>query len=377
MSKGHSFLPPSGAHAWSICALWPTMNEAYPQESSAESLEGTAAHWVWQAILDGELVDIGSVTPNGQIVTKEMVEGAELYLSTLPNVKREQLVVEVPVAISEVHAECYGTPDTWYFDIPTMTLYLYDYKFGHAFVDEYENLQCLLYAEGIINRLALQFKQAPGIFDQQIKLVITIIQPRCYYKGEPVRSWRINGADVRGYINKLKLAAELAHEPNPIATTSKEGCRYCPGRHACSALQKGAYADLQYSSGESPVELPLNAAALELKMMENGLARLQARVEGMKAFVASKLAAGEYSAYYRLQDSYGARKWNKPDEQVLALGEIFGKDLSKKSVMTPGQALKLNIDESVIMAYSYIPKGEPKLAENNPNDASKIFNNKE
>jgi len=65
------------------------------------------------------------------------------------------------------------------------------------------------------------------------------------------------------------------------------------------------------------------------------------------------------------------------DEQVLALGEIFGKDLSKKSVMTPGQALKLNIDESVIMAYSYIPKGEPKLAENNPNDASKIFNNKE
>jgi len=78
-----------------------------------------------------------------------------------------------------------------------------------------------------------------------------------------------------------------------------------------------------------------------------------------------------------LQDSYGARKWNKPDEEVLALGEIFGKDLSKKSVVTPTQALKLNIDESVIMAYSYIPKGDAKLVENNPNDAAKIFNNLE
>jgi len=377
MSKGHSFLPPSGAVSWSVCALWPTMNEIYPQDSSVESLEGTAAHWVWQAMIDAIPVNVGDITPNGQIVTKEMIEGAELYLSIMPKVKRELLVVETPVAISSVHAECYGTPDTWYFDTPTMTLYMYDYKFGHGFVDEYQNLQCLLYVEGVLNRLALQFKTAPGIFDQQVKVVITIVQPRCYYKGEPVRSWTINGADTRGYINKLKLAAELAHEPSPVATTSKEGCRYCPGRHACPALQKGAYADLQYSSGESPVELPLDAAALELKMMENGLARLQARVEGMRAFVAAKLNAGGYSAYYRLQDSYGSRKWNKPDDQVLALGEIFGKDLSKKSVVTPTQALKLNIDESVIMAYSYIPKGDAKLVENNPNDAAKIFNNLE
>lgn len=370
----HSFLPPSGAKAWSVCAMWPSMNEAYPQDDSPESIEGTAAHWVWEQMLGRLPVKVGDVAPNGYIVTQEMVEGAELYLSVLPDVGYEFLVVETPVAIPSVHPNCYGTPDTWYYHQASKTIYLYDYKFGHRYVDEYENLQCIMYAEGIINRLALMYKVEPGVLDQQINVVITIVQPRCYYKGEPVRSWELRGSDVRGYINKLAAAAERAMSPDPVATTNEEACRNCPGRHACPALQLGAYSDLQYSTQSSPVELPLAAASLELKMMENGLARLQARVEGMREFVASQVAKGGYSAYYRLQDSYGHRTWNKPHEEVLAIGELFEKDLSKRSVVTPTQALKIGIDESVIMAYSYIPKGEPKLVVNDPNDAAKIFN---
>lgn len=373
MSSGHSFLPPSGAATWSVCALWPTMNSTFPQDDTPEYLEGTAAHWVWQKILDNEKVGVGDVAPNGIIVTSEMMEGAELYASIMPNVKRELLVVETPVSIYDVHPECYGTPDSWYFDIKTRTLDLFDYKFEHRFVDEYENLQCLLYVEGILNRLALQLKIGQGELDQRITVRITIVQPRCYYKGEPVRTWTLKGSDIRGYINKLKLAAELAHAPNPVATTN-EGCRDCPGRHACDALQKGAYSDLQYSSRSSPIELPLIAAALELKMMENGLARLQSRVEGMREFVLARLAAGEYSPYYSLKQTFGNRKWSKPDDEVLILGTLLGVDLSKKSVITPSQALNLSIDEAVIRAYSYVPMGLPKLTTNKPNDASKIFN---
>lgn len=372
MSTGHSFLPPSNAKVWSICALWPTMNEAYPQDSSVESLEGTAAHWVWQQQLEGTAVTVDDVAPNGVVVTQEMIEGAELYLSVLEGCPRELLVAERRVSISSVHGNCYGTPDTWYFDPHSKTLLIFDYKFGHQFEDEYENLQCLLYAEGILNHLADQYQIGPGAFDQTVTVVITIIQPRCYYKGKPVRSWEFNGATVRGYMNQLRAAAERAYLPNPVATTNDE-CRNCPGRHACPALQKAAYDDLQYSTQESPVELPLSAAALELKMMENGLARLQARVDGMRTFVASQLTLGSYTPYYRMQASYGARKWNKPDAEVIALGAMFNKDLSKTSVKTPTQALKLNIDETVIMAYSYIPMGEPKLVENDPKDAAKIF----
>lgn len=374
MSKGHSYLAPSGAKAWSVCAMWPSMNEAYPQDDSPESIEGTAAHWVWERILDCEPVDVGHVAPNGHIVTQEMMEGARLYVSVLPKVKREMLVVETPVSISSVHPDCYGKPDCWYFDPVTKTLHIYDYKFGHRFVDEYENLQCIMYAEGIMTRLALQYQISPGVFDQRVRVHITIVQPRCYYKGDPVRTWEIDGAHLRGYINKLKIAAELAYSPEPVATTNEEACRDCPGRHACPALQLGAYSDLQFSTQSSPVELPLNAAALELKMMENGLARLQARVEGMREFVASRLKQGEYSPYYRLKDSFGRRTWDKSDDEVLALGELFGKDLSKRTLITPSQAIKNGIDEAVIFAYSYIPKGDPKLAENDPNDAAKIFN---
>jgi len=372
MSKGHSFLPPSGAETWSVCALWPTMNATFPQDDSPETLEGTAAHWVWQKMLDGEPVGVGDVAPNGVIVTGEMIEGGELYVSIMPKVKRELLVVETPVSIYDVHPECYGTPDSWYFDLKTYVLDLFDYKFGHRFVDEYENLQCLLYVEGIFNRLALQLKVGQGELDQKVTVRITIVQPRCYYKGDPVRTWELKGSNIRGYINKLKMAAERAYSPNPVATTN-EGCRDCPGRHACDALQKGAYSDLQYSSGSSPVELPLSAAALELKMLENGLARLQSRVEGMREFVAAKLSEGGYSPYYTMIQTYGNRKWKKPDDEILILGNMLGVDLSKKSVMTPTQALKLSIDEAVIMSYSYIPTGSPKLSLNDPKDAAKIF----
>ena len=369
----HSKLAPSGAKAWSICAMWPSMNEAYPQDDSVESLEGTAAHWVWEAMLNGAAVDVGDVAPNGHIVTQEMVEGAQLYLSVLPTVSPGLLNIETRVHIPSVHHTCYGTPDTWFFDYASQMLNIYDYKFGHRFIEEYENLQCILYAEGIMLKLAEQYGVGEGEFDQKVTVRITIVQPRCYYKGEPVRTWEFNGAQVRGYINQLKMAADRAMSHDPVATTSEEACRNCPGRHACSALQLGAYSDLQYSTQSSPVELPLSAAALELKMMENGLARLQARVDGMREFVISRLKQGEYSPYYRLRDSFGRRTWNKSDDEVLAVGQLFGQDLSKRTVIPPTQAIKNGIDEAVILAYSYIPKGDQKLAENDPNDAAKIF----
>ena len=75
----HSFLPPSGAAAWSRCAQWPSMNAAYPQDDTPESLEGTAAHWVLANMLDERCSTPkeGELAPNGIMVTGEMLDGAE------------------------------------------------------------------------------------------------------------------------------------------------------------------------------------------------------------------------------------------------------------------------------------------------------------
>lgn len=376
MSGAHSILPPSGAAAWRRCGLWVAMNQAFPQPDSPETLEGTAAHWVAWEILAGRPVAEGTPAPNGVIVTDEMIEGGELLVATIrermPLEQFGQWHIEEPVQIPRVHPQCWGTPDAWGFALSLATLEVVDYKFGHRFVDEYENDQGVAYTAGIIDVLAEKLGKGPGLLDQAITVNFTIVQPRCFYKGKPVRTWSVKASDLRAHINLLAGAAEKALLPEPTAVTNEE-CRDCPGRHACPALQRAAYADAEYAVKSSPVELSPAAASLELRMLERALERLQNRVDGMREAVTVHGRQGHPTPFHRLEQGYGRTQWNVPPGQVIAMGQLMGVDLSKPGVMTPAQAKKAGVDEAVIKAYSTTPLGQIKLVPDNPADARRVF----
>jgi len=372
MSGAHSILPPSGAASWKLCGLWVAMNQAYPQPDTPESLEGNAAHWVFAEMLAGRPVLEGMQAPNGVFITDEMIEGGELVVDTvrarIP--AGTVLHVEEPVAIARIHAQCWGTPDIWAFY--GATLEVIDYKFGHRFVDEYENDQGVAYTAGILDHLADMLGKGAGLLDQVIKVNFTVIQPRCFYKGAPVRTWTVMASDLRGHINQLAGAAELALMPNPPAVTNAE-CRDCPGRHACPALQQAAYSDAEFATRSSPVELAPAAASLELRMMEHALNRLQSRVEGMREAVSTYIRQGHAVPWHRAEQGYGRTQWTIPAEQVVAMGSLMGVDLSKTGAKTPTQAKKAGVDEAVIKAYSVTPLGSLKLVPDNPADARRVF----
>lgn len=372
MSGAHSILPPSGAGAWKLCALWVAMNQAYPQADTPETLEGNAAHWVFAEMLAGRPVSEGMQAPNGVFITDEMIEGAELVVDTVRTriPAGTVLHVEEPVAIPRIHAQCWGTPDIWAFY--GVTLEVIDYKFGHRFVDEYENDQGVAYTAGILDHLAETLGKAPGLLDQAVKVNFTVVQPRCFYKGAPVRTWSVMASDLRAHINQLANAAGVALAPNPPAVTNSE-CGDCPGRHACPALQQAAYRDAEFAVKSSPVELPPAAASLELRMLERSLARLQARVDGMREAVATYIRQGHSVPFHRAEQGYGRQQWTMPTEQVLAMGQLMGVDLSKPGVKTPKQAIKSGVDEAVIKAYSVTPLGSLKLVPDNPADARRVF----
>ena len=376
MSGAHSILPPSGAAAWKLCGLWVAMNQAYPKPDTPESLEGNAAHWVFAEMLAGNIVCEGLIAPNGVVVTEEMIEGGELVVETvrarMPAERFGAPRVEEAVGIARIHPQCWGTPDIWAFSAAPLVLEVIDYKFGHRFVDEYENDQGVAYIAGIVDALAEKFKEGAGLFDQRCKVNFTVIQPRCFYKGAPVRTWSVLASDLRGHINQLAGAAELALMPNPPAVTNAE-CRDCPGRHACPALQQAAYSDAEFAVKSSPVELPPAAASLELKMLERSLERLQARVEGMREAVAAYIRQGHSVPFHRAEQGYGRQQWTMPVDQVLAMGSLMGVDLSKPGVKTPKQAIKSGVDEAVIKAYSITPLGSIKLVPDNPADARRVF----
>lgn len=374
MTSAHSILPPSGAKAWKVCAAWPTMNALYPKPATPESAEGDAAHWVFAEMLAARAVGVGSMAPNGIYVTDEMMDGAEMLVDFVRDhcADFSQLHVEESVSIVRINEQCWGTPDVWWFDRSQMQLDVVDYKFGHRFVDEYENDQGISYTTGILERLAEQLGVTIGQLDEAVRVRITIIQPRCYYKGSPVRSWSVNASYLRAHVNHLARAAQLALEANPTATTNSE-CGDCGGRHACAALQQAAYSDAEFAVQSVPVELSSQAASLELKMLERALERLTSRVEGLRESVTAYARQGHVVPFHRLEQTSGRQQWTVPTEQVVSMGQLLGVDLSKPGAKTPKQAQKLGIDEAVIKEYSVTPLGAVKLVSDNPADARRVF----
>jgi hypothetical protein len=326
----------------------------------------------------GQIVAEGLIAPNDVIVTEEMIEGGELIVETVRARMPPELFgkprVDQRVDIPCIHQECWGTPDIWGFSIKPFVLEVIDYKFGHRFVDEYENYQGIAYIAGIIDVIAAKLGEPVGVIDQHITVNFTVVQPRCFYKGSPVRTWSVKGSDLRAYVNILAMSAEAALAPNPTATTSEE-CRNCPGRHACPALQLAAYSDAEYAVKSSPVELQPAAASLELKMLERSLERLQARVEGMRETVSAHIRQGHSVPWHRVEQGFGRQQWTLPPEQIIAMGQLMNVDLSKPAVKTPKQAVKSGIDEAVIKAYSVTPLGSIKLVPDNPADARRVFGN--
>lgn len=371
----HSFLPPSGASAWSRCALWPTMNARYPQADTLESIEGTAAHWVAWEILAGRMPVEGSATPAGAIVTDEMLDGGELLVDTIreliPKPIGFGLRVEQRLSIPQIHPDCFGTADVWADNThEPRVLHIIDYKFGHRFVDEYFNPQGLLYLLGILNVInASNWKINEGI-----KVCFTIVQPRCYYRGESVRSHTFYVRDAIKHFEQLEEAASRATEPNPPATTNA-ACNTCPGRHACDTLQKAAYSDAEFASDRQPHDLTPAAAGLELRMLERALQRLEARVDGLRELTLVNIRKGESVPYYRVEAGRPRTVWTSDVDTIISLGQIMGHDLAKPGVVTPLAAKKLGIDHSVISAYSHTPTGSLKLVATNPSDVRKVFGN--
>lgn len=369
----HSILPPSGAKAWKNCSLWVTMNEKYPQGATPESLEGEAAHWAAWEMFAGKLIKEGSLAPNGMVITDEMIDGAELICDILDGFSDHlNWNVEQKIHIPRIHDRCFGTPDAWSFSVAKYKLTIIDYKFGHKFVDEFENDQCVAYAAGILDKIATELGKPLGLIDQGIAVEIVIVQPRCFYRGASVRSWNAKASDLRAQINGLANAA-ANYFSNPHATKTNSACGNCPGRHVCPALQHAAYSDAETAFDSYPVELSPIALGRELRLLERASERLSARIEGLRESALGKIRIGERVPFYKGEYGSGRQRWTLPAEQIMAMGQMLNQDLSKPAVITPKQAIKKGVDENVIRAYSETPSGELRLIPDDLSTERKTF----
>lgn len=334
----HAPFAPSSLARLMACAGSYELVRAYPEEEEGQAAkEGTAAHWVAERLLtDGELVPVGTIAPNGIEVTGEMAEGAELYVRTVRDAMGAHIGgIRVEQRIdTKLHPDCWGTPDAW--GAGPSAIHLFDYKFGHRYVDEFENWQLIAYAWGATYDLVAT-----------VPLELTVVQPRCYDRRGPVRTWRLTVGELREYAARAadRLAAISDGQLRDCTTGSH--CYECPARRGCQALQQAGYLACDIVGQPEPLDLPPDALGVELAYLQRAAELLKQRIEGLEEQATATLQKGTPVPGWHLERTPGRERW-KAGAQVAELGQLYGVELTRTEPITPTQARKKLPDASLL-----------------------------
>lgn len=376
-----------------------------PLPETDDEAEGHAGHWVARRYVAGyghELPVGAKFTCGGRewTVDADMFAGAKLYERALGGVHPD-LHIEERVEIKRVHLfECRGTPDGFrYFGdaraayqiappgIPSdrfaagkiKIIRVGDYKYGHRYVEVFENYQLGPYATGVADAFGLDDN------DEDLYVELILVQPRNYHPDGPVRIWRTRLVNLRALINVANNSAHRALVPldaphgAPQATTGAH-CIDCRARHVCKALQVNTMHLVDYAHTAERVELPAWAIGQELFIVQDAMKRLEAREQGLAAQAEAVIRAGQGVPMYHLEPGQTRLSYfdNVNTDELVGLGDLVGIDLRKKlerkdQVVTPTQAIQLGIDELVMKSYAHRPSGKMKLARDNSITARKVF----
>lgn len=356
----HARLAPSSASRRVMCPGSLEMEERYPElEESPHSKEGNAAHYVASEMLKGN--PLGDYAPNGEKITNEMIEGAELYRKAIEPYGIVPEFIEKTVTIKSIHPDCWGTPDYFTWDNDNV-LYVFDYKFGHRYVEVYKNWQLMEYAAGLIDAL-------PCIQ----RVVFCIVQPRSFSNEGKVRTWGIPVALLEPYFEILRKQEAIAFSGSAPCTPNPE-CRDCRARHACKALQVSALTAVEVSQGSTPWELSSEEIGRELRYLKNAEYLLNCRIAGLEEQAKSMIMQGKSVVGFRLEIGNPREYWKKPVDEIVEMGELFGVDLQKKKeVITPAQARKAKLPENVLQSLIEYKYTSLKLTPIDEALPSKIF----
>lgn len=368
-------LRPSSAPRWAWCGGSFVMEAAYPEDvDTPEQREGTAAHFYATEALQGRVHAVGTVAPNGYPIDAEMVECAADFIADV----QTQCAISYPtpsaIGVEQkltmhawIHPDCEGTPDAYFLNLAAGVLIVWDYKYGHRTVDPFRHDQLLCYVAGVAEAHGLDAADMA-----RLSVSLRIAQPRNYSSKGPIRRWDTTGAEALAQIDRLRQAAHAAKLPGAPCQTGAH-CRDCSAIVPCEAnRQVGGYA-MDLAGRSTPEPLPIAALGLELRQIDAGLQRLQARRDGLAAVVMDAIQRGQNVPYFKRGYGSGRETWSTPLPEVFAMGDMMGADLRKEAAVTPAQARKLGVDDTVIQAYAKTPTGAAKLVPVDDNHAAKAF----
>ncbi len=346
----HAEYAPSSMYLTVNCPGWKKQSALMPAQAPTEAIiEGEAGHAVAAAMAMGQIV-----TEDAEGVTEEMLDGAATWVEALEGYPAH---IEKRVEITSIHpTKCWGTPDARQWNLETKTHRAADYKFGHGFVDEFENWQLLAYTVGSLDEVYPDWRN-----DSEVRAEMTIVQPR-FYNAAPIRTWTIQTQGLLHYEARMRSAVAEAEGPNPRVISGTH-CTHCPARVNCKTFAKSVMHAVDFTGRADPMVSTADQIGRELVLVQEFIKRLEARETGLSAMAEGFIKAGQRVPYYSLEQPEGRLAWTMPVEVVEMSANMVGKSaLKPPALVTPTQAKDRRLlDTRVIAAYSERPKGAFKL----------------
>lgn len=372
--RDHARLAPSSAYTWADpdgCPGSVEMQERYPEiEDSPKAREGTAAHHYATETILGRPVALGALAPNGEPINQEMIDCAQEWIRDVTDTYgancNAALRVEHRVTMAIVHAQCWGTPDAYMIDMAARKIWLWDYKYGHRFVDAFRNWQLLLYLIGILE------KEGVPVEEWHLwTFAATISQPR-QYSSKP-QEWYGGGKFLVEILPHLQRAAIAATMPNAILKTG-EHCLHCSAVTRCAAMTIAKGAALDVALWAQPHDPTPHQVSLELRIIERAESMLKARKMGLEELGLHMMRQGLDLPLHKGEHSRGRETWTVDTATVITTGQVFGVDLRKPDApLTPKQAVKAGLPEQAAKAMSEIPSGAIRLVPYDGDDVVRAF----
>lgn len=343
----HSTLGASSAERWINCpgsvALIERINP--PRQETGYAREGTQAHKVCEDFLQGK--DTWELVFEG--ATDDMIDGAELYGSTIDGLKhaKGRVLIEQKLRIP-YDEKAFGTADCVIAN-PDF-LHVVDYKFGMKPVEVDNNPQLLFYGLGAF------FALAKTVQKKIENVSITIVQPRAQHWEGPVRAVSMRTDQLLAWgENVLKPAMEATRKPDAPCNAGP-WCGYCPVFIHCPI--NGRLPASEDFIHETPAELPA-PETLTLERVAGVLAhakRVEEWIDAVRSHALALLSTGTEIPGWKLVAGRNSRGWANEAAAVERFGE---KAYQPRKLISPAQAEKLKLDlTDLVVTYP----GNPTIA---------------
>ena len=319
-SRAHALLSASSAHRWLECPPSAVANEAYPNQDTVFTQEGTLAHEVAEFMARNGYYSRDEAVEG---VTVEMVNCAKEYADYIEEQKKSNdaiVLLEQRVDFSPWVPNGFGTCDCIIIQDDTLTII--DYKYGQGVaVSAADNPQMKLYALGAMNDygIALDVK----------KVELHIFQPRL----NNIRTDNLAVEELMAWAEEIVKPTAQSAIQGTGEYKPGEHCRFCQHGGKCRALTQLCleYVETHGLRVALPVLAPHEVAdVLRMEPM------ISLWLKKVKEQAMSTLMEGGEVPGYKVVAGRGSRSWADDLEvaNILKASGYSEADITKTTVLS-------------------------------------------